>query len=205
VKSRLHAHGSRRSPYADGRKPRTDVEPWWNAIVIPATGRTATVTGRGTQRHKKQPARPRSARLGKSDAQFAHEAENARRHDEALRRRAAKQMAERPTTARGDKEAFRQHLIAHPTPAEAALFAHLQAWGIPFEFQPLVKGYIPDFRILPSRLLVELDGPIHDAQQDKDREREGHLTRRGWRILRFTNDALFLNPDAVRRAIAEAA
>jgi len=173
-----------------GHPMRTKVEPWWEQIVVP----------------KAPPQRCALTRkpVGKSRAQIAHEARNAQRHEEALRRRAAKQRAERPSTPRPDKEAFRQYLIANPTAAEALLATQLGARGVPFRFQPLIQGYIPDFRIVPSRVLVELDGGVHEGREAEDERRDSHLRRRGWRILRFRNAEVFGDPGAVVRAILHA-
>jgi very-short-patch-repair endonuclease len=45
--------------------------------------------------------------------------------------------------------------------------------------------YVLDFVCLRHRLVVEADGPFHDAQQDA--RRDAWLAARGFRVLRFSN------------------
>jgi very-short-patch-repair endonuclease len=48
--------------------------------------------------------------------------------------------------------------------------------------------FVADFGCHSARLIIELDGPFHDA--DKDRERDAWFARAGYRTLRFANEAL---------------
>jgi very-short-patch-repair endonuclease len=58
-----------------------------------------------------------------------------------------------------------------------------------------------DFYCDASRLVVELDGPIHDTQVEYDRERDAYLTAHNLRVLRVPNDSVFHDPDNLLRAI----
>ena len=48
--------------------------------------------------------------------------------------------------------------------------------------------FIADFYCEAARLVVEVDGDIHDDQRDHDEARDAILAGRHLRILRFTND-----------------
>jgi len=50
--------------------------------------------------------------------------------------------------------------------------------------------FIPDFYCASERLIIELDGPIHDFQKEKDYQREIILTSNNFRVLRIRNEEL---------------
>jgi very-short-patch-repair endonuclease len=50
--------------------------------------------------------------------------------------------------------------------------------------------FIPDFYCAEERLIVELDGKIHDYQIDRDRQRDEILKYKGLRILRIRNEEI---------------
>ena len=81
-----------------------------------------------------------------------------------------------------------------PTPAEAALWSALKLrhGGTKWRRQSPMFGYIADFRCVASNIIVEVDGPIHDAE--KDEVRDYHLRRHGFEVLRFTNDEVLADP-----------
>jgi len=53
-------------------------------------------------------------------------------------------------------------------------------------------------------LVVEVDGDIHDLQQEYDAERSSYLIARGFRVLRVTNDDVKKNLVTVLQKISEA-
>nr|WP_319510424.1 endonuclease domain-containing protein [uncultured Draconibacterium sp.] len=53
-------------------------------------------------------------------------------------------------------------------------------------YQPLY--FIPDFYCAEKKLVIELDGKIHDFQKQKDQDREGILKDMGLTILRIRNE-----------------
>ena len=63
-----------------------------------------------------------------------------------------------------------------------------QLGGYKFKRQYLVGPYIADFVCLEKRLIVELDGPHHEAQAGYDAGRDAFLREQGFRVMRFTND-----------------
>jgi very-short-patch-repair endonuclease len=72
-----------------------------------------------------------------------------------------------------------------------------------FRRQHPVDNYILDFACCEARLAVELDGGQHDERQEYDRRRTLWLNKRGWRVLRFWNNELLNNEEAVLERIIE--
>jgi very-short-patch-repair endonuclease len=67
------------------------------------------------------------------------------------------------------------------TPAEKLLWQELRAnkLGIHFRRQQVIAGFIVDFYCQKSALVVEVDGDIHDLQQEEDERRERVLSGLG--------------------------
>jgi very-short-patch-repair endonuclease len=61
--------------------------------------------------------------------------------------------------------------------------------GLGFRRQFPIGPYNVDFACPALRLIVEVDGPVHDDEREKLRDllRERALAESGWRVLRFTN------------------
>ena len=77
------------------------------------------------------------------------------------------------------------------TPSERRLWSELRTNrldGWHFRRQQIIDGFIVDFYCHRAGLIIEVDGPIHDSQQDMDAEREAVFLNRGLKIIRFTND-----------------
>ena len=94
------------------------------------------------------------------------------------------------------------------TPAEDYLWRALkskQLNGLRFRSQHPVGNFILDFYCASCKLVVEVDGSIHDDRQDYDLERTKVLETYGYFVLRFTNDEVLGNIDIVLAKIAEAA
>jgi very-short-patch-repair endonuclease len=93
------------------------------------------------------------------------------------------------------------------TPAEQRLWLHLrggQLDGRRFRRQQPIGPYIADFYCAAAKLVVEVDGPIHERQVEYDRERDAYLAAHDLRVLRFTNQAVLYDLDTVLRAILHA-
>ena len=95
------------------------------------------------------------------------------------------------------------------TDAEAALWFHLRAkrlWGFKFRRQYPCGPYILDFYCPGRRVAVELDGGHHfeAAALAYDERRTMYLNARGINVLRFANDVVFKELDAVLDEIARA-
>jgi very-short-patch-repair endonuclease len=59
--------------------------------------------------------------------------------------------------------------------------------------------YIPDFYCAEKKLVIELDGHVHDYQKDSDEQRDKVLSEMGLRILRFNNEELLKIQDVLKR------
>ncbi|MGI4788916.1 MAG: endonuclease domain-containing protein [Janthinobacterium lividum] len=73
------------------------------------------------------------------------------------------------------------------TAAEALLWKRLKggALGMHFRRQQIIAGFIADFYCHQKALVVEVDGLIHNANYDA--ERDGIFEGMGVRVIRFTN------------------
>ena len=81
----------------------------------------------------------------------------------------------------------------HPTQAEARLWSALrsrQLGGWKFRRQHVIVGYVVDFYCPDLRLVVEVDGPVHDRLHPDDEAREEDLRRACVEVVRFSNDAV---------------
>ena len=89
----------------------------------------------------------------------------------------------------------------NPTEAESVLWDMLKTnnLGLHFRRQHVILDYIVDFICLEKGLVIELDGGYHNnpEQAEYDKQRTSHLKKLGYTELRFTNEALLTNPDAV--------
>ncbi len=96
------------------------------------------------------------------------------------------------------------------TPAEQALWVLLRdrrLRALKFRRQTPVSIYCADFYCHALKLIVELDGEIHQEPQQRahDENRDSYLRSLGHTILRFPNHAVCLEPEAVLDRILEEA
>ena len=77
--------------------------------------------------------------------------------------------------------------------------------GLKFRRQHPIGPYAADFYCHCAGLVVELDGMSHDNRADADRTRTRYLERTGLRVIRFLNDDVVADIDAVAEAILRAA
>ena len=90
----------------------------------------------------------------------------------------------------------------NPTELEKRLWRHLsngQLDGHKFRRQSVIGRFIADFLCPQRALIVEVDGDTHDDA--KDRLRDDILARRGFRVVRVTNDDVMSNMDGVLQHI----
>jgi very-short-patch-repair endonuclease len=105
-----------------------------------------------------------------------------------------------------DKLAHARRMRAAPSATERLLWALLRdrrLESLKFRRQVPVGPYIADFLCLRHRLIVEADGPFHDATRDA--ERDAWLAAQNFRALRFGNEVIRNDRQAVLDAIAAAA
>jgi very-short-patch-repair endonuclease len=77
----------------------------------------------------------------------------------------------------------------------------LQGWKL--KRQEQLGDYIVDFVCFRARLIVEADGSQH-AENEADVERTAWLEGERFRVIRFWNNDILLNPDGVATAILAA-
>ena len=63
--------------------------------------------------------------------------------------------------------------------------------------------YIVDFYCHARRLIIEIDGGIHDAQLEADLLRESRLIEMGYRVIRFKNEEVLFNWRSVHTRLEE--
>lgn len=61
--------------------------------------------------------------------------------------------------------------------------------------------YIVDFYCFESKLVIEVDGKIHDAQKETDIKRDKKLSDLGNQVLRFKNEEVFGDLEGVLEKI----
>ena len=79
--------------------------------------------------------------------------------------------------------------------------------GLRFRRQHPIDRYFADFACESLRLVIELDGKVHDEddQQLYDYHRQQEIEALGWLVLRFTNDQVVGSLPNVLAAIREQA
>lgn len=101
---------------------------------------------------------------------------------------------------------LRKTLRKNLTPAEAAMWNLLknkQLDGRKFRRQVSIENYIVDFYCAEEKLVIELDGAVHNhpTVAENDQYRDEHLQDLGYIILRFENELVFKQPDRVLEEI----
>jgi very-short-patch-repair endonuclease len=69
--------------------------------------------------------------------------------------------------------------------------------GLQFRQQHPIGPYIVDFCCHRVRLVIEIDGAIHEQQREYDAERDEYLAARGYRVVRFSADRVIHDLDNV--------
>src|SRR3712207_491370 len=92
------------------------------------------------------------------------------------------------------------------TSAEAKLWQALrnrQVGGRKFRRQEEIEGFIVDFVCPAAKLVIEVDGATHSADQElaRDAHRTRVLERCGLHVIRFTNHEIYTSLDGVLETI----
>jgi very-short-patch-repair endonuclease len=74
---------------------------------------------------------------------------------------------------------------------------HKQICGVRFRRQHPIDFFIADFYCHKARLVVEIDGEIHDQQKYYDDGRSAEMERYSIMVIRFTNSEVEKNIDNV--------
>jgi len=105
---------------------------------------------------------------------------------------------------------YSRELRQASTDAEKLLWAELRNRklnGLKFRRQHPIDKYIADFYCHERKLVIELDGAVHDVKEneDYDKARTFELKDLSINVLRFRNDEVINNTDGVLQKIAEVA
>jgi very-short-patch-repair endonuclease len=98
--------------------------------------------------------------------------------------------------------------MCHPqTPAETTVWRYLRNRNLGFKFRrqhPIVR-FIIDFYCAELKLCIEVDGNTHleEDQLEYDAARTEYLEMPGRKVIRFTNEDVRYNIQAVIQAIRE--
>jgi very-short-patch-repair endonuclease len=97
-------------------------------------------------------------------------------------------------------KALRQRM----TDAERLLWRHLRnrdLGGWKFRRQYPVGSFIVDFICVEKNVVIEVDGGQHAENEALDRQRSAYLNKMGYRVLRFWNNQVLQETEAVLTAI----
>ncbi len=97
---------------------------------------------------------------------------------------------------------------SNPTQAEIVLWEMLRGKkleGYKFRRQHIIDKYIADFVCLKEKLIIEVDGSIHQLPENKisDEERTNELNKLGFEVIRFTNNDVLFENEKVLSSIAK--
>ena len=95
----------------------------------------------------------------------------------------------------------------NPTEAEALMWKYLSGdkLGEHFRRQHPIDNYIADFVCLRKQLVIEIDGGYHEDidQQKRDDFRTRELAKKGFQVIRFTNEEVLADTDRVVSDISQ--
>jgi len=99
---------------------------------------------------------------------------------------------------------FARQLRRNQTDAERKLWHFLRSRGLnrhKFHRQHPMGSFIVDFCSLDAQLIIELDGGQHIEQAKRDAQRTELLQKKGFKILRFWDNDILNNTEAVLKVI----
>lgn len=93
------------------------------------------------------------------------------------------------------------------TLSERLLWKALRRLQMNFRRQTPIGRYVVDFSHRTSRLIVEIDGPVHDfpGRAEQDRVRQAWLEAEGFRVVRIPEAMVRKRLEAVVRRLADLA
>ena len=95
-------------------------------------------------------------------------------------------------------------LRKNPTEAEQTLWRHLrfrQIGGHKFRRQQPMGKYVVDFVCFEKRLIIEVDGYQHSEHIVYESRRNGWLEKQGFSVLRFWDNQVLKEIEAVKEII----
>ncbi|SDH86515.1 endonuclease domain-containing protein [Winogradskyella thalassocola] len=114
-------------------------------------------------------------------------------------------MPKQNTHTKKALQEYRRALRNNLTPSEAQLWKHLKSRQLSnrkFQRQHSIGYYIVDFYCAAEKLIIELDGEIHNnpKAQEYDKKRTQYLENLGYKVIRFENKMVF---DALPSVLGE--
>jgi len=104
-----------------------------------------------------------------------------------------------------EKKQQRRKLRGNLTRAEYILWQELRNHKLGFKFrrQASIDAFIVDFYCHELRLIIEVDGFVHDEayQISYDERRQNYLESKEYTVLRFTNDDVLFEREHVMSEI----
>ena len=107
---------------------------------------------------------------------------------------------------RKHKRRFTKLLRRRMTPAEKTLWTALRnrkLQGSKFRRQVNVGPYIADFFSWEHRLIVEVDGGVHDEREEYDEERDTYFYDRRFKVVRIRNEEVLHNLNSALQKIQQ--
>jgi very-short-patch-repair endonuclease len=76
-------------------------------------------------------------------------------------------------------------------------------WNIDFDRQRIIGNYIVDFYVKALGLVIEIDGEIHNFQEDYDEKRELFLKNLGLKIFRISTTKMKYDTESVMKDLEQ--
>jgi very-short-patch-repair endonuclease len=92
------------------------------------------------------------------------------------------------------------------TPSEALLWSRLRGnklMDLHFRRQLVIRGFIVDFYCHKAKIIIEIDGSVHQSEVDADRMRDSILTSLGILVFRVSSPEVENNINGVIMKIQE--
>jgi very-short-patch-repair endonuclease len=101
-----------------------------------------------------------------------------------------------------------RELRQRQTPAETILWEALRNRrldGLKFRRQHPIADthFVADFVCYEEKLVIELDGVVHETQSEADAERQAIIETQGYRVIRFQNEHVYRQLEGVLTRILE--
>jgi very-short-patch-repair endonuclease len=105
------------------------------------------------------------------------------------------------------KKIYARQLRRDETDTEKTMWKLLRDrrfFGFKFRRQHVIAGFISDFYCHKVKLIVEIDGWVHNKRKDYDNARDMILKLKGYSIIRFSTDDVVENLSGVCRKLESA-
>jgi very-short-patch-repair endonuclease len=76
-------------------------------------------------------------------------------------------------------------------------------WSIDFDRQRIIGNYIVDFYVKALGLVVEIDGEIHNFQEEYDEKRETYLKELGLKVFRISTIKMLHDTENVMKELEQ--